>query len=687
MPLSLALVFHFNQHTNENVALAIRACYRGLLTVLRKHPALKFNLHLSGTLLRAWPWFDPDSLALVRAGLAAGQFELLGSTYAQNVPYASDDWDNAQQIALHRQVVRELFGVNPTSFWISERSWRQSLLPVIVAGGYSVVPIEDHMLHAAGLTDPRPATTSLGDQALTVVYDDTVLRTRFNYAAWFGRRAQLNKYLQSLAERPGAEDFLSVYAEDAEAIGLWGWQEGYLPQAHWQHLDNLLTELEGQPGFSLCHLAEAQPRQTLGPVPDGAAKWMDAALARLDAPYHEDGYQDWFDFLRRSPKQVKFRRLYAVVRARLQALGSARQDPGFPRPAASPGDAFFRQAIEAFCHHQYEFGCIGIGGAGYWGWENVRSAFTLARAAELADEPQTGLWIEDVNGDGSDEIVLSNGREVAMLTSYGGRLLYWFDVAHGREWVGNQLAVPAGPFNVDVHTPPASQVRPVRWLPDTYEPSVKAWPALKQKEPLPTRMGRHLPPWILAGEPAELTVYPLPDVPPTAHPLLVAQTGALTDSLRVDGGPFVAQDMLLDYRFEGEGLTFLMFPATDVYIEKQVTQTDGGLHVRYVFDNRDELAHKLVLKSGHELTPDYAQALPAGQAAYTYTREKRGGASVRNTVTGTALRLQTRPAAAKVECVQNLLAWRVVATFRVAVPPHSKAVIDVRLRHQSEYKA
>src|SRR5215203_5503713 len=109
MPLSLALVFHFNQHTNENVAIATRACYRGLLTVLRAHPQLKFNLHLSGTLLRAWPWFDPESLALVRAGIAAGQFELLGSTYAQNVPYASDDWDNAQQIALHREVLRELF--------------------------------------------------------------------------------------------------------------------------------------------------------------------------------------------------------------------------------------------------------------------------------------------------------------------------------------------------------------------------------------------------------------------------------------------------------------------------------------------------------------------------------------------------------------------------------------------------
>jgi hypothetical protein len=376
-----------------------------------------------------------------------------------------------------------------------------------------------------------------------------------------------------------------------------------------------------------------------------------------------------------------------VVRARLQALGSVRSDPGYPQPAATPGEVFFREAIAVFCHHQYEYGCIGVGGAGYWGWENVRAALALARAVELADEPRAGVWIEDVNGDGADEMVLCNGREAAMLTSYGARLLYWFDLTTGRQWVGNQLAVPSGKFNVDAHTPPAPTVRPVAWLPDTFEPNVKPWAQLKQKEPAPTHLGATLPPWIFEGEPAELPVYPLPDAAPTPRTLLVAQTGALTDSLRVDGGPEAPQDFLLDFRLENGGLTFLLFPAPDVFVEKQVTQLDGGLNVRYVFDNRDEVAHKVVLKSSHELTPDYAQALPAGQAAYAYTREKRGGATVRNTLTGTTLRLQTRPAAAKVECDENLLALRVTATFRVALPPRTQSSVEVRLRYQPSEEA
>ncbi len=59
MPLSLALAFHFNQHTSEYADVANRVRYRGLLNVLRAHPARKLNLHFSGALLRALIWLDP----------------------------------------------------------------------------------------------------------------------------------------------------------------------------------------------------------------------------------------------------------------------------------------------------------------------------------------------------------------------------------------------------------------------------------------------------------------------------------------------------------------------------------------------------------------------------------------------------------------------------------------------------
>jgi hypothetical protein len=680
MPLTLSLVFHFNQHTNEYADIANRACYRGLLNVLRAHPKLKFNLHFSGTLLRALPWFDAETLKMVCDGLAAGQFELLGSTYAQNVPYASDDWDNAQQIALHRLVLRQMFGVEPAAFWIAERCWRQSLLPLIVEGGYRVAPIEDHILRAAGLTEPVPAATSLGEQSLTVVYDDTTLRDRFNYAAWFGRRAQLTRYLEQMAEPAGSDNNWVCYAEDAEAMGLWGWEKGYLPQATWVNLDGLLSDFEASPAIRLRHLSEAQPAQTLGALPDGAASWMDRSLAQTDAPYHEDGFQDWFDFNQHSPKNVYFRRLYGTLRMRLQGLGSARTDPGFPQPAATPGDWFYRQAIEAFCHHQYEFGCIGVGGRGYWGWENARACFALARAAELADEPAAGQWVEDTTADGSDEQLMCNRHDLAMFTGHGGRLLYWLDLQSGRQWLGNQLAVPAAPFTVDAAKTPQTRPDLCRWLPNTYEASLKGWQANRQKETAPTRMGRRLPEWIFERDSSELTVYRSPVEPGQRSEPLLAQVGAFGEAVRVDGKPEQRFDELQDYRFDPDGITYVSYPAPSVIIEKSMSQETGRIVARYRIANRDLAVHDLRLRSIHELCPDYSAALGQGREAFTYYLHDDRYPAVRNNLTGAALVLAPSLSDVRADCVVNLLALQVELQFVFHLEPGEKQEFELELR-------
>ncbi len=680
MPFSVSLVFHFNQHTTEYAEVANRASYRGLLNVLRAHPKLKFNLQLSGTLLRALPWFDLETLKLVREGVAAGQFELLGSTYAQNVPYASDDWDNTQQIALHRLVLQEMFGVEPTAFWLAERCWRQTLLPLIVEGGYRVTPIEDHILQAAGLADPLPAATRLGAQALTVVYDDAILRDRLNYAVWFGRRAQLIKYLEQVAERPGSDPFWLCYAEDAEAMGLWGWERGYLPQAAWANLDALLGDLESSTTLTLRHLSEAQPVQEIGPLPDGAAAWMDRSLTVPGAPYHEDGYTDWFDFDKRSPKNAYFRRLFGALRMRLQGLGSARTDPGFPRPAATPGDTFYRQAIEAFCHHQYKFGCIGVGGRGYWGWENARACFALARAAELADEPAAGQWVEDATADGSDEQLMCNGRELAIFTAHGGRLLYWLDLQTGRQWLGNQLAVPAAPYTNDANKTPQTKPSLCRWLPDSYEASLKGWQSNRQKETAPTRMGRHLPAWIFERDSAELTVYRSPLEPGRRRQPLLAQVGAFGDVVRVDAKPELRPDELMDYRFEPDGITFLSYPWPKVTIEKHLRQEPDKLVARYRITNNDLAAHQVWLRSIHELCPDYAASLAQGRGVFTYYLHDERFPAVRNNRTGSAVVLAPSVPETPADCVVNLLALQVELQFYARLEPGAQHEFQIELR-------
>ncbi len=677
MSLSLALVFHFNQHTTEFTEVANRACYRGLLHVLRGFPQLKFNLHFSGTLLRALNWIDPETLNLVRAGLADGQFELLGSTYAQNVPYACHDWDNAQQIAAHRAVLKELFGVEPVVFWNSERCWRQSLVKVIVEGGYRITLVEDHILHGAGVTQPIPVSTGSEGQSLTVVYDDPILRERFNYAAWFGRRAQLFDYLEAFAGRKGAKHFLLAYAEDAEAMGLWPWEAGYLPQANWAHLEKLLAELEER-GYTLTLLSAAQPKHEVAALPDGAARWMNRALVIPDAPYHEDGYRDWFDFLDHSPKVEYFRKLYAVVRSNLTQLEAAR-GRGFVAAPETAADTFYRQAIETFCSHQYEFGCIGVGGRGYWGWENVRLTFLYSRLAELAEDPQPRRWIEDLNGDGADEQILCDGRQLALFTAHGGRLLGWFDLRSGRQWVGNPLAVPAAPYAGSASEHPRIMAVPRRWLPETFDADLRTWKEQKQKEAAPTRLGRHLTPELFTREPNELTVYTAPAAPNGLDWPARIHTGAFNDWLALDGGDEQPADRFLDYRFEGEDtISYLNALLPGLKIDKRVALFAAGVRAQYTVHNLSGRRRRLRWRLTHELSPDYAAVLIGGRAALE-VRPEAAEPKVSNTRTGAEVRLTISRPVAEVTHRFNFLSVDLGLRFELDLPAQDAETFTVEL--------
>lgn len=688
MPLKLAFVFHFNQHLNEHGAVASRVCYRGLLTVLRRHPRLKFNLHVSGTLVHALNWLDPEPLDEIRAGLAGGQFELLGSTYSQNIPYVADEWDNAEQIALHRQVLEEFFGVRPAGFWIPERAWRQSLAPVIAGGGYRYTLLEDHILRGAGLDEPRPCSTPAGDgRSLALYWDDETFKHWVNFAAWFGNPEPALNHLRAVADRAGSDDFCLAYAEDAEAMGLWGWQEGIVPNQTWAHLDAFLSLVESQDWLQVVCLGDAPaPTVELPTVPDGWAAWMDASLRRPGAPYHEDGYSDWLDFQARSPKPARFKRLYNAIRVRLRSLQAARGVSGFaaPIPSAETTGAqrLFREAVRALLSHQYEFGCIGVGGKGYRGWEQAVSAFALARAVEVAEAGRPGISIEDVNGDGADELLLMDGKRLAVIANYGARLLYWFDLQTGMQHVGNQLAVSQAPFKGDSKLPAFEDV-PVAWLPERFEPAVNGSDACRVDEAAAARMAKYLPDWVWQDASPATPLVVREMVNGERRPALPAQRRALNDFVTVDGGPELEPIGLLDYRLEDGGVTFIRYLPDRLIMEKRLVAVEDGLRVCYRFDNRTDHPRPVRLRVLSELCPDYLRVLSGGNRALAFVddcgQSDREVIGVRNTMTGTAVVMEAaRRADARAER-RALLGLEVELSFDLAVPPQAVGAFDLSL--------
>ncbi|MFW6097780.1 MAG: hypothetical protein ACOC9Z_06875, partial [Chloroflexota bacterium] len=626
----------------------------------------------------ALQWVDPEPLQLIWEGLRAGQFELLGSTYAQNIPYASNDWDNARQIEQHQKVLHDVFGVTPVTFWNPERTWRQSLLPIIADAGYRFTLIEDHILAKARLAEPVVVTSQVGAHILTILYDDHLLRHMFNFAVWFGRPSQLQSYLLRRADHPNVAGHCLTYAEDAGAMGFWGWQEGVVPNQTWHRLDQVLSLLEALPEVELIHLTNAPASAgNLSPIPEGAAHWMNWALEDPERPRHEPGFEDWFDFNQNSPKLAQFREFFAPIREALQALG----EKVGKKDKKHAARALYNAALYNYLAHQYEFGSPGIGGESYPGWKGATATWVLMQAAEWALEPGPVAEQKDVNGDGLEELILGDGRNLIVTTPLGGRLLYWFDLETGCQHVGNQLAVTPGPYEGDSALPANHSYPFELWLPEDARPQPIVPGARLVAEAAPTRMAKYLPDWIWEGErePFELL---MTDVHPEGEPkLLPARRRGFADYMSVNGEEAPAGESY-QAALEDGAIVFQRDLDRDLSLHKQYDFQRGDVVATYRWQNDGDKPITISWRVVCELTPDYARQIQEGRKEVRFVEDLREP-TVRNVPAREQISVLSDREPLEIAYEEALLALEVALTFELTLDAGVEETTVLRL-HRSE---
>ncbi len=435
--LKVAILFHANQTLNYQGDRANDVCFNGLLAVLRDHPSSKFMIHFSGSLLHDLLWYDfrnsPSTIQMLRDGAADEQFEIVGSTYSQNVPYSTDMWDNGYEIDIQREVIEKSLGISPTVFWNPERCWKQQLVPLMAEGGYSATWVETHILNDSGVGtwEHYVRRTRVGEDETVIINDDGGMIGRLDYAIDSGDTGPLVDYLYSLHLQDTYRDFLVTYCEDAEATGLWDYDAGYDPQDDWDNLDAVLTELESYDWLEITtisdYLKTRYPTEMIEPIVDGQANWM-------IGPSQDAGWDDWFDYNENSPLVNYYRGYYSTVRARIQEV-QAGKVPG------TPAHNLIQHALRSFVAHQFEFGCIGCGQMYCQDWQKMETLEAALLAAEYASTPVTEpeFPVLDVNGDSVDDLAMITSDDFYAFTPYGGRLLYWYDLKEGEQLIGNEI--------------------------------------------------------------------------------------------------------------------------------------------------------------------------------------------------------------------------------------------------------
>jgi hypothetical protein len=649
-PINVVLLFHANQNLNYQGDTANDVCFWGLVDVLRRHPQSKFMLHFSGSLLHDLGWFNfrhsPSTLDLLRAGFEDGQFEIVGSTYAQNVPYATDMWDNEQQVEVHREVIGEMLGASPVSFWNAERCWKQALVPLLAQNGYGATWVETHILNDSGTSVPEHAVrrTAVGDDELTVFNDDGELTGLLDWSIDSGNTSDILNYLSGLRSQDTYRDWVVCYCEDAEATGLWDYEGGGDPQSNWDHLDDVLTAMESTGWIKLTtfseYLSSRFPTEDLSPIVDGQANWM-------VGPSQSAGYADWFDFQERAPYVNQYRGFFETLRERIQSV----------QPLAAPGTPaadLVKHAIWNLVAHQFEFGCIGCG---WWGNQDYHKAETLegallAAEAALSPPGRTEIVERDANGDGVLDWTIATPRDFYIVSRTGGRLLRWFDLVRGEEVLGNELFMwgyyytgwrdwyTGSGENDDYH-----YTSDFTWNATNFAPSAAPYTRTY-------KIRKH----------------------------------AMNDRLSTDGGTDTA---LLDavYQASSSGDTLrLTHTRTGLTITKSYVAGDTTLSIKYRFTNTSGQTHAYTLTIENELNPSLLDVMNGGRGTLVYW----DGSSTSATITPSSIGVvnvrteravvftfsQTPTALAGGETVHGLL---MNPRFQFGLAPGAQKILTVTL--------
>jgi hypothetical protein len=639
--LDAILLFHANQNLVPYGKAANRACYKGVLNTLRAHPTLKFVIHFSGCLISDLMWSDPETIEILLEGIADGQFEIIGSTYIQNIIYSTrsfaDDFQfNHHQIAIHKDQIEDVLGVSPVSFWNPERVWTQNIVKLLTDNGYENVQIEDHILWDSGITGSEYAvrTTTYQGKSVNVFTDDKDFEGRVNGAIDSGDTSNVMWFLRGLYDEDTADRYAVCYHEDMEATGLWDYEGGEDPVIDFSNLDKLLTAFEGDPRIKITTYSEFMndhvPYEDITPVVDGAAVWM--------------GEDAWF-VENAEPSAEAYRQFFDTIRDTLNAIHSSFISHA---PDTLPARILIDHAWFTLIAHQYEFAVHGYGGiSGTTQWELARTALVSARAAREAMLGVEGVKVEDINDDGIDEIVFVTSGDLYVLSTYGGRLLYWFDLETGEELVGNEnfMRTYGEPYTND----------------NAYAPAVEGCDAY---------------PWLCGNM-----------IIPEIHTWVYeARRRCFNDSVWIDGqsaGSLV--NMVLGYTLDSTFVDFY-YNLGDISITKRVSPSLHSVGIEYTLTSSSSQTTTVELEIENGLSPGCLEVTLKGRDLLKYwdgsdtstvfTSSMRG---VTNVQSGNGLLFDFTDPPASISGEEDIFGLELNPRWSVEIPPFGSDVISMNL--------
>lgn len=120
-----------------------------MLELLKKHPEFRISYSFSGVFLEQLEEFSPETLDSFRRLVDTGQVEILSETYYHSLSSLFSPAEFREQVVLHGEKIKKLFGYYPQVFRNTELVYSNAIAKEVEEMGYTGILAEgaDHILN------------------------------------------------------------------------------------------------------------------------------------------------------------------------------------------------------------------------------------------------------------------------------------------------------------------------------------------------------------------------------------------------------------------------------------------------------------------------------------------------------------------------------------------------------------
>ncbi|MFX1279147.1 MAG: hypothetical protein ACFFA3_06995 [Promethearchaeota archaeon] len=312
MSVILGLLFHGNFPFSMHYPVAYHSCYKHLPIIMGEFPDIPVNWHLSATLLQQMAWKNPETIEHFREGLNNNQFELLGSSYAQNILYTCSEWINRKQIKWNHIIIHNLFPKlkKLNGYWNAERVFYEEMISMLLEYGYNYTLVENDILKGALRSNNLPVEhvwkRKIKSKNTDFFYlpDNQIIKEKINRVIQSGQTTEFINFLNRITESDSDKQVL-CYAEDAEVIGFWQIARNMDYKKSHENLKLFFKELTDNSWIEVklfSDIIRHEKSFEIDKIPNGQASWMVESV-------NIDGYKDWFEYTEQSP-EIKYYQEY-----------------------------------------------------------------------------------------------------------------------------------------------------------------------------------------------------------------------------------------------------------------------------------------------------------------------------------------------------------------------------------------